>query len=336
MISIRPILSNTIRLIFVALGALTLSGCAGAPAALSPASPNAALVSDLFFVLFAIALVVFVVVESLLFFSVIRFRRKKADEMPAQIHGNPKLEMIWTTIPALVLVVVFWLTWQTLISLAAIPPNAMNVKVTGYQWWWRVEYPDLGIVTANEIYVPAGQDILFTLNSNDVIHSFWVPELGGKMDMIPGHTNRLWLRPTKVGIYQGQCAEFCGTAHAQMRFTMNVAPVDQFNAWVAQQKLPAPAPTTDQTRQGLQLMTTVGCQACHAINGTSARGILGPDLTHIASRKTIAAGMLPLNAENLRAWIRDPAAEKPGTKMPKVPLDDKTLDALTAYLLTLK
>ena len=336
MIAIRQFPFNRILLVSGVLGALALSGCAGAPAVLSPASPNAAMVANLFFILFAIAVVVFVVVESLLFYSVIRFRRKQTDGMPAQIHGNPKLEIVWTAIPAVVLAIVFVLTWQTLNSLAAVPPNAMNIKVTGYQWWWQVEYPDLGIVTANEMHVPAGQDVLFTLESNDVIHSFWVPELGGKMDMIPGHTNRLWLRPTKIGVYQGQCAEFCGTAHALMRFTVSVEPAEQFNAWVAQQKQPAQMPTAELAKRGADEIVEAGCQGCHTINGTKAQGKSGPDLTHLASRKMIAAGMLALSEENLHAWINDPSAVKPGTKMPKLGLTREQIDAISAYLLTLK
>jgi cytochrome c oxidase subunit 2 len=334
--SIRPMSVNKISLATGLLAHLTLAGCAGAPAVLSPASPNAAMVSDLFLFLFAIAAVVFLVVEVLLFYSVIRFRRKKTDGMPTQIYGNPKLEIAWTVIPAIVLAVVFVLTWQTLNSLAAIPPNSLNIKVTGYQWWWQVEYPDLGAITANEIHVPAGQDVLFTLESKDVIHSFWVPELGGKMDMIPGRTNRLWLRPTKVGIYQSQCAEFCGTAHALMRLTVFVEPVDQFNAWVAQQKRPAQPPTIDLAKRGADEITQVGCQGCHAISGTKAQGKIGPDLTHLASRKMIAAGLLTFNDENLHTWISDPSAVKPGTKMPKLALTQEQIDAISAYLMTLK
>lgn len=179
------------------------------------------------------------------------------------------------------------------------------------------------------------ENVLFTLESKDVIHSFWVPELGGKMDMIPGHTNRMWLRPTQAGTYLGQCAEFCGTSHANMRFAV-VEPTDQFSAWIAHQKQPAAAPMTDPAKQGLQEFTTVGCQACHTVNGTTAQGKVGPNLTHVASRNTIAAGLLPFSADNVRAWISDPQAVKPAALMPKLPLTEAQLDAIVTYLVILK
>ncbi len=323
-------------LTFASLGVLALAGCAEAPSTISAASENAAMITNLFFTLFAIAVVVFVVVEVLLFYSVIRFRRKKADEMPEQIHGNPKFEIAWTTIPAVVLAIIFILTWQTLTALAAVPSDAVKVKVTGHQWWWEVEYTDLGVVTANEIHIPVGKATAFTLEAKDVIHSFWVPELGGKMDLIPGHTNRMWIRPTRVGTYHGQCAEFCGTSHANMRMSVVVDSPEQFNAWVAQQKQPATMPTADLAKQGLEQITKAGCIACHTINGTTAQGKVGPNLTHVASRKQIAAGLLDFSVDNVRAWISNPQEVKPGATMPKLPLTKDQLDALVAYLTTLK
>jgi cytochrome c oxidase subunit II len=336
MFSTRQLPMKIILLAAGVLGPLALVGCAGSPSALSPASQNAAMVTNLFFLLFTVAVVVFIIVESLLFFSVIHFRRKNSDEMPTQIHGNTRLEIIWTAIPAVILAVVFILTWQTLSALAAVPANSLNIKVTGHQWWWQVEYPDLGVVTANEIHLPVGQAAVFSLESKDVIHSFWVPELSGKTDLIPGKTNRLWFRPDKVGTYRGQCAEFCGTSHANMRFSVVVESADQFNTWVAQQKTPSLAPTTDLAKQGLQQFTTTGCQACHTIDGTTALGQAGPNLTHVASRATIAAGMLTYSGQNMHLWIADPQAIKPGAIMPKLPLTKEQLDALVAYIETLK
>jgi len=318
------------------LGIMALAGCAPAPSALAPASDHAALIANLFFILFAIAVVVFVVVEALLFYAVMRFRRKKADEIPEQVHGNPKFEIAWTAVPAIVLAIIFVLTWQTLNALAAVPADAVKIQVTGHQWWWQVEYPDLGVVTANEIHLPLNQAAAFTLQAADVIHSFWVPELGGKMDLIPGHSNRMWIRPTQIGAYHGQCAEFCGTSHANMRLAVVVETTEQFNAWVAQQKSPAAAPTTDLAKRGAEEITKAGCQACHTINGTTAQGKVGPNLTHVASRKQIAAGLLDFDADNVRLWISDPPAIKPGATMPKLPLTPDQLDALAAYLTTLK
>ena len=319
------------------LSTLALAGCAGAPTMVAPASDNAAMVSNLFMILFAIAVVVFVVVEFLLFYSVIHFRRKATDELPRQIHGNTKFEIAWTAAPAIVLAVVFVLTWQTLSALATTPADALKITVTGHQWWWEVAYPDLGITTANEIHLPVGKAVAFTLESKDVIHSFWVPELAGKTDLIPGHTNHMWIRPTQIGSYHGQCAEFCGTSHANMRFEVIVQSQADYDAWVAQQQQPAASPQTDLQKQGAQIITTAGCQACHSINGVSAMvGKVGPNLTHVASRQQIAGGILDFNADNLHTWIGNPPGVKPGAIMPKLPLTSDQLDAIVAYLTSLK
>lgn len=328
---------NKILLALASFSILALAGCAGSPTMIAPASDNAGMITNLFFILFSIAVVVFVIVEFLLFFSVIRFRRKSTDGMPEQIHGNTKFEIAWTAVPAIVLAIVFVLTWQTLSALAAIPNDSLKITVTGHQWWWEVAYPDLGVLTANEIHIPVGKSTALTLESKDVIHSFWVPELGGKMDLIPGHVNQMWMRPTQVGQYHGQCAEFCGTSHANMRFEVIVQTQDQFDAWVASQKLPAVAPTTDLAIKGSQVITTAGCQACHTINGNAAMvGKVGPNLTHVASRQQIASGLLDFNADNVRLWISNPPAVKPGSIMPKLPLTPDQLDALVAYITSLK
>lgn len=325
-----------LKQILPALGALMLAGCAESPSTLSPASENAAMIANLFYILTAIAVVVFIVVEVLLFYAVIRFRRKQTDGLPTQIHGNTKFEIAWTAVPAIVLAIIFVLTWQTLSALAAIPADSVKIKVTGAQWWWDVQYTDLGVVTANEIHIPVGKAAAFTLEAKDVIHSFWVPELGGKLDLIPGHTNRMWIRPTQVGAYHGQCAEFCGTSHANMRLVVVVETQNQFDAWIAQQKQPAAAPTTDLTKRGAEEMAKAGCQACHTINGTTLAGKIGPNLTHVASRQQIAAGLIDFSADNLRLWISNPQAVKPGATMPKLPLTKDQMDAIVAYLMTLK
>lgn len=322
---------------FAALLLLALPGCAGSPSTLAPASENAGMITNLFLILSLISIGVFVVVEFLLFFALVRFRRKPTDGMPKQIYGNHKLEIAWTAAPAIVLAVIFVLTWQTLSALAAVPTNSLKIAVTGHQWWWQVAYPDLGVLTANEIHMPVTQSTAVLLESQDVIHSFWVPELGGKLDLIPGHVNQMWIRPTQVGRYYGQCAEFCGTSHANMRLQVFVDPPAQFDAWVAAQKLPAAAPTTDLAKQGAQVIQTAGCQACHSINGVAAMvGKVGPDLTHVASRQQIASGLLDFNAANVRLWLSNPPAVKPGSRMPKLALTPEQLDALTAYLTALK
>ncbi|MBI5030017.1 MAG: cytochrome c oxidase subunit II [Chloroflexi bacterium] len=337
MIAAPKIPFSRILLAITSLSILVLAGCAGAPTMVAPASENAAMISDLFMILFVIAVIVFVIVEFLLFYSVIRFRRRANDGTPEQIHGNTKFEIAWTAAPAVVLAVIFVLTWQTLSALATTPADAIQIKVTGHQWWWDVEYTGLGIVTANEIHLPVGKAAAFTLEAKDVIHSFWVPELGGKTDLIPGHTNRMWIRPTQIGSYHGQCAEFCGTSHANMRFAVVVQSQADFDAWVAQQKQSSVVATTDLQKKGVETISTVGCQACHTINGVSAMvGKVGPNLTHVASRKQIASGILDFNAANLHTWLSDPPGVKPGALMPRLPLTSEQIDALVAYLTSLK
>lgn len=310
------------------------AGCAGSPSTLLPASSNATSISELFYLIFWIAVVVFVTVEALLLYSVLRFRRKSNDEMPKQIHGDTRLEIAWTLAPAIVLVVVFFFTYQTLTALAEVPRDALPVHITGHQWWWEVEYPTLGVLTANEIHLPVMQSASFSLESKDVIHSFWVPELGGKTDVIPGHANVAWFRPTQTGSFHGQCAEFCGTEHADMRFEVVVQTQDQFNEWVAQQKQ-KPAPS-DSLTQGMTAFTQLGCVGCHTIDGTIAQGKVGPNLTHIASRQTIGAGVMEMNAVNLRAWITNPQEVKPGNDMPKLAMTADQVNALMNLLQSLK
>lgn len=317
------------------LVAAFFAGCSSeSPSSLYPASGNAASISNLFYFIFWIAVAVFVIVEALLLYSVIRFRRKSEDEMPQQIHGNTKLEIAWTLAPAIVLAIVFVLTWQTLNDLANVPKNSLPVRVIAHQWWWEIEYPSLGVFTANEIHLPAMQSASFTVESKDVIHSFWVPELGGKIDVVPGKKNVTWLDPKQTGTFHGQCAEFCGAEHALMRFNVVVESQEQFNSWAAAQKEKA-APS-DTLTQGMAAFTQLGCMACHTIEGTTAQGKVGPNLTHLASRTSIAAGSLDMNSVNLRAWITNPQAIKPGVSMPTLPMTPDQVTALMAMLQSLK
>lgn len=336
MLLLRKTPALKVAVVAVAALVLGMAGCAPSPSPLAPASENAAMVSNLFFILFAVAVVVFVIVEFMLFYSLIRFRRKSGDGMPEQIHGNTRFEIAWTVAPALVLAVVFVLTWQTLNALATTPANALNVRVIGHQWWWEIQYPDSGVVTANEIHLPVNQAAYFSLESIDVIHSFWVPELSGKTDLIPGHINHTWFRPDKVGQYHGQCAEFCGTGHANMRFEVIVQTQADFDAWVAAQKAPPATPNTDLAQKGEQTFMAGACIGCHTINGTTAKGQVGPNLTHVASRQTIAGGILNFTSPDLHTWLRDPPAVKPGSLMPNLNLTPDQIDALVAYLQSLK
>jgi cytochrome c oxidase subunit 2 len=223
------------------------------------------------------------------------------------------------------------------IALAYPPtPPALTIEVIGHMWWWEVRYPDHEVTTANEIYIPAGQPVNIRLTTNDVIHSFWVPELNGKIDMIPGKTNTLWLQAAEPGIYRGLCTEFCGLQHAKMQYLVIAVPPNAFAQWVEAQRQPAPAPTDETTRLGQQIFLGSACVYCHAIRGTNASGQLGPDLTHIASRRTLGAGILPNNRGTLGGWTINSQHIKPGNRMPPMNLSGAELQALLDYLATLR
>jgi cytochrome c oxidase subunit 2 len=219
-------------------------------------------------------------------------------------------------------------------------PNALSIKVTGHQWWWEVQYLDQTasniFKTANEIHIPVGRPVQIRLTSTDVIHSFWAPNLDGKKDLLPGHETIIWLRADREGEYYGQCAEFCGHQHAHMRFVVIAEPVDKFYAWLDAQRKPSVQPSDEKQQKGQQVFLTSPCIMCHTIRGTDASGIVAPDLTHLASRKTIAAGTLPLTRGHLAGWITNSQEIKPGNRMPPIPLTPEDLQALLAYLESLK
>jgi cytochrome c oxidase subunit 2 len=308
---------------------------------LAPAGPVAEKQADLFWLVFWIAAAVFVLVEGALVVVMFRFRRRSADDTPRQIHGNTRLEVMWTILPALLLAGVAVPTVGTIFDLAEAPPGSMVVKVTGHQWWWEIEYPGLGVVTANEAHIPTGEQVIFELTSDDVIHSWWVPRLAGKMDLVPGRTNTMNLAADQPGTYRGQCAEFCGLSHANMRFRVVAQEPADFDAWVDRQLAEAAAPDAEVE----QILPT--CFACHAIRGQGGPPpegtgpppdpgamprVIGPDLTHIGGRQTIAGGMLPNDPEALARWLRDPPAVKPGSKMIDYNLTEPQIEALVEYL----
>jgi cytochrome c oxidase subunit 2 len=244
-------------------------------------------------------------------------------------------------LPAVVLSSLLFYSMRMTDALAgAVLPGATRIEVEGRQWWWEVRYPDAAagpVVGANEIHLPLGAATNLVLTSPDVIHSFWVPSLGGKVDMVPGRVNRLALRADRAGVYRGQCAEYCGTQHAHMALLVVVETPQAFAAWLAAQAAPARAPTTPEGTQGLDAFHVQGCGGCHTIRGTGALGRLGPDLTHVAGRRTLAAGTLANGAATMRAWIADGHVLKPGNLMPSYRhLDGQTLDALAAYLASLR
>jgi cytochrome c oxidase subunit 2 len=291
-----------------------------------------------------ISLAVFVVVEVLLVYAIVRFRKQDGDtSIPKQVHGHTTGEILWTIAPALIVLAIAIPTIKTIFLLAKPPERAdvVQVHVVGRQWWWRFEYPAIGVVTANELHLPVGKTAVFKIDSDDVIHSFWFPNAGGKRDAVPGHTNSMYFTPVQVGTFTGQCAEYCGTSHANMRMTLVVESEADFKAWVELQKAPA-ASVTDATVAAGKDAFVANCMACHRINAAPESGIVSfgqpnPDLTHVAGRQTFGSGLYAFNAANLHKWLKNPQAAKPGSLM-KLPaeLDDETVNNLVAFLQTLK
>ena len=281
--------------------------------------------------------VIALVVSAVLAIILLRFRRTPGgDGLPRQIRGHTALELAWTIAPALVLLVIAIPTIQVVFRTqsAATPRNALVVTVRGWQWWWEFRYPALGVVTANELHLPVGRPVVFELDGPDVIHSFWVPHLGGKRDVVPGRRNRLTATPEQTGEFWGQCAEFCGASHANMALRVIVEEPAAFDRWVAAQMAPAPEPT-GPAADGKAVYVRSACVGCHTIQGVST-GVLGPDLSHFGSRALFGAGLWPATTEHLVPWLKDPPALKPGAKMPNLHLTDAEATALAAYLLSLK
>jgi cytochrome c oxidase subunit 2 len=266
----------------------------------------------------------------------VRFRARPGAPLPRQVRGHTLLEIGWTILPALILLLIAIPTIQVIFrtQTAAAPQGALQVTVRGLQWWWEFRYPNLAVVTANELHLPAGRPVVLELEGPDVIHSFWVPQLGGKRDVVPGRHNRLTITPERAGEYWGQCAEFCGASHANMALRVIVEPVAEFERWIVRQKT-APAEPTGLAAEGKALFARSACVGCHTIEGVSA-GVLGPNLTHFGARTMLAAGMWPNTPDNVAAWVKAPQRLKPGVKMPDLGLTDEQAKALAAYLTSLK
>ena len=291
----------------------------------------------------AICAVIFLVVGGHLLYVIIRYRHRPhdSDREPPQIYGSNQVELSWTVIPVIIIVVLFLTTTRVifLTEHAPRPKDALDVTVIGHQFWWEYRYPKLGIVTANELHIPVSNPsaplpTYLTMESADVDHSFWVPSLAGKMDVLPNKINVMWLDPQKPGIYLGQCAQYCGVQHAKMLIRVYADTPAQFAAWVANQK--RPAVNDPAVADGRRVFFHNACIDCHAIQGTVAHGTFGPDLTHLASRDTIASGSVPLTPDNLRSFIDNPATFKPGALMPAMHLNNHDLNAVTQYLLSLR
>lgn len=324
---------------------LLLAGCEGAQSVLNPEGYAAAQIAELWWLMFILGSAVWLVVVGLAVY-VFFFRRGKASERPiAQRTEGDERRARWVVggvvVSLLILVTVFISSVLTGRSIQAMTtPEPLTIEVIGHQWWWEVRYQDpvpaRRFETANELHIPAGRPVRLQLRSNDVIHSFWVPNLAGKTDLLPGRTNTLWVRANEPGIFRGQCAEFCGLQHAKMAFTLVVHTPTEYAAWVAHQLAPARAPVAPLQQQGQLVFMSRGCVLCHSIRGTPARADAGPDLTHLASRRTLAAGILPNTRGHLGGWITNPQVIKPGNRMPRVPLDSEELQALLAYLESLQ
>ncbi len=319
--------------------------------ALDPAGPEARTIDNLWWLVFWIATAIFVVVEAALLFAVVRFRKREGDDRPVrQVHGNTRLEIVWTIVPAVLLAALAVPTVATLFDLRDEPApaeNALQIEVIGHQWWWEFRYPEYGFSTANEMHIPAGRPVYLTMTSEDVIHSFWVPRLGGKRDVVPGRETNLTLEADEPGLYLGQCAEFCGLAHADMRQRVFAETEAEFEAWARAQAEPAVLPDSGAALAGWETFQIV-CASCHAISGTPATAEFAPDLTHFASRTTFGGATFANTTANLREWLADPSGLKPMRPerndletgrilgMPSFDLTDADIDALIAFLETLR
>jgi cytochrome c oxidase subunit II len=313
------------------------------PSIFDPHSSNADLLYRLGGFVLSITGLIFVVVFSLLAYVVVKFRSRPTDDgrEPAQVYGSTQIELAWTVIPILIVVVLFLATARVIHAIqdAPQPADAMEVTAIGHQFWWEYRYPTLGVVTANELHIPVSDShhprpTFMKLLSADTDHSFWVPQLGGKTDLIPNRVNQIWFAPQTTGLFLGQCAQYCGTQHAKMLLRVSVDSPEDFDTWIRAQK--QPANQDEKEVAGRRVFETTACLNCHAVGGTNGNGRFGPDLTHLMSRQTIAAGAAENTPANLRLWIQNPDAIKFGSLMPAMQLSDADLDALVRYLETLK
>jgi cytochrome c oxidase subunit 2 len=302
-----------------------------APSALDPHGDNARHIASAWWLMFSMAIVVYAIVAGLIIFGLVRGRGTDAGKPTGVTDGA----FIWIggiAIPTAVLAVLAVVTVTTTNTLRTADRTAMHVSAIGHDWWWEVRYPDRHIVTANEIHIPTGTPVRFDLTTDDVIHSFWVPQLAGKIDMIPGQHNVLQLTAEKPGRYRGACAEFCGLQHANMTFVVVAQTPGDFERWAARESISHTEPVSQQAEDGRAVFERNACAGCHTIAGTSAVGIRGPNLSDLGQRSTIAAGTLPNDKEHLAEWITDPQSAKPGALMPPTTLSQRDLDALIEYL----
>jgi len=348
---IRKLVSKAAGIVvLLAGGLLAASLCFGAPdnpsrlpSIFDPRSTPSKSIDHLSYFVLSITGLIFVVVFALLIYVVMKYRKRPGDEgrEPAQVYGSTQIELAWTVIPILIVLVLFLATARVIHSIqdAPKPEGALEVVAIGHQFWWEFRYPQLGVVTANELHIPVSEaahatPTFLTLLSADTDHSFWVPQLAGKTDLIPNRVNHMWMDPYETGIFLGQCAQYCGTQHAKMLLRVYVDSPEEFATWVRRQNQPAVLDAN--VTAGRRVFETTACINCHAIEGTVADGRFGPDLTHLMSRQTIASGAAENTKANLRLWIQKPDAIKPGSLMPAMQLKNADLDALVDYLQTLR
>ncbi len=322
---------------------LLLTGCLGKEnlTALDPKGPQAETILDGMILSLYVMAFVTIVVFAIFFIIISKYRRKAGDdEIPKQVHGNVKLEILWTVIPIILLAILAVPTITGQFYLADVEPDpeigedTVEIKVTGHQFWWQFDYENEDFTAGQEVYIPVGEKVLFELHSQDVIHSFWVPALGGKLDVVPGITNNMWLEANEPGVYKGKCAELCGPSHALMDFKLIALERDDYDAWVAGMQAEPEAPTETLANEGRELFEGLGCIGCHAIGGSGTAA--GPALTNFGDRESLA-GYLDVTDENIAQWIRDPQSLKQGNGMPAFPdVTDEEVEALTAYLKSLK
>jgi cytochrome c oxidase subunit II len=310
-----------------------------------PTTEFARISDGLFWLSLVLGVGVGVLVLGIMAYFLWKFRYHPGAGEPKQIHGNTRLEVAWTLIPAVILAVIAIPTVKAIFKTqpdpASLPANTVTIEVVGKQWWWEFRYPQPGgdtIITANEVHVPVGRTVHLVLLSDNVLHSFWVPQMGGKRDLITNRVNHLVFTPEEPGVYYGQCAEFCGTSHSLMRMRLVAHTQAGFDQWLANEARPAvePLPSDSAVALGKQLVTQGACAGCHYIKGTPMAQHIGPALTHFGRRRTLAAGIMPNDAESLRRWLRNPPEVKPGSKMPNLNLTDQQITYIIAYLQSLQ
>jgi cytochrome c oxidase subunit 2 len=328
----------------LALQSVLAAGAAQQQSVLDPSGPQADSTARLWWIAFWIAATVYVITIGTLLWAALRaHRRARAGARPpANAERTMKLA-VGGAMGVTVAILLVFIFYDFSAGKSLNPPprsNYLTIQLTGHEWWWEVEYADTSphnrVSTANEIHIPVGQPVRVELSSNDVIHSLWVPELAGKRDLVPGYRQTVWLQADTAGVYRGQCAEFCGLQHAHMALYVIADPPARFQSWLASQRQPAAPPTDSMAAHGLQVFLGAQCPMCHSITGVPAYGNVGPNLTHLASRQTIAAGTLANTRGNLGGWIMNPQSIKPGNDMPPTELEPRDLRALISYLETLK